>query len=59
MATMFTARSCAAPYTAGSRTAACANAVVAMPDARSIVFVVDDDVSVRESLEMLITTAGR
>jgi FixJ family two-component response regulator len=29
-----------------------------MPDARSIVFVVDDDVSVRESLELLITTAG-
>jgi len=29
-----------------------------MPDARSIVFVVDDDVSVRESLELLIRTAG-
>jgi FixJ family two-component response regulator len=29
-----------------------------MPDAPSIVFVVDDDVSVRESLELLITTAG-
>jgi FixJ family two-component response regulator len=29
-----------------------------MPDATSTVFVVDDDVSVRESLELLIRTAG-
>lgn len=29
-----------------------------MPDATSLVFVVDDDVSVRESLELLIRTAG-
>src|SRR5256884_2379882 len=29
-----------------------------MPDATSIVFVVDDDVSVRESLELLIHSAG-
>jgi FixJ family two-component response regulator len=29
-----------------------------MPDVRPIVFVVDDDVSVRESLELLIRTAG-
>ena len=29
-----------------------------MPDVPSIVFVVDDDVSVRESLELLIRTAG-
>jgi len=29
-----------------------------MPDVGSIVFVVDDDVSVRESLELLIRTAG-
>jgi FixJ family two-component response regulator len=29
-----------------------------MPDLTSIVFVVDDDVSVRESLELLIRTAG-
>jgi FixJ family two-component response regulator len=34
------------------------NEVGAMPDATSIVFVVDDDVSVRESLELLIRTAG-
>ena len=29
-----------------------------MPDVTPIVFVVDDDVSVRESLELLIRTAG-
>jgi FixJ family two-component response regulator len=29
-----------------------------MPDVMSLVFVVDDDVSVRESLELLITSAG-
>ena len=29
-----------------------------MPHATPIVFVVDDDVSVRESLELLISTAG-
>jgi FixJ family two-component response regulator len=29
-----------------------------MPDVKSIVFVVDDDVSVRESLELLIKSAG-
>jgi FixJ family two-component response regulator len=31
---------------------------IAMPEPASIVFVVDDDVSVRESLELLIKTAG-
>jgi FixJ family two-component response regulator len=31
---------------------------VTMPDATSVVFVVDDDVSVRESLELLIRSAG-
>lgn len=39
-------------------TAARAFEVVAMPYVTSIVFVVDDDVSVRESLELLIRTAG-
>ena len=29
-----------------------------MPDVQSVVFIVDDDVSVRESLELLIRTAG-
>lgn len=32
--------------------------VITMPDVASIVFVVDDDVSVRESLEGLVRTAG-
>jgi FixJ family two-component response regulator len=32
--------------------------VTTMPDTTSIVFVVDDDVSVRESLELLIKSAG-
>jgi len=32
--------------------------VLTMPDIRSIVFVVDDDVSVRDSLEILISSAG-
>ena len=32
--------------------------IFTMPDATPIVFVVDDDVSVRESLELLIRTAG-
>jgi FixJ family two-component response regulator len=32
--------------------------VLVMPDLQPIVFVVDDDVSVRESLELLIATAG-
>ena len=58
MATMFTETSRARPYTVSPSTAARANGVVAMPDSTSIVFVVDDDVSVRESLELLIRTAG-
>jgi FixJ family two-component response regulator len=32
--------------------------VLTMPDAGAIVFVVDDDISVRESLELLIKSAG-
>jgi FixJ family two-component response regulator len=58
MATMFTGTSHAGPYTVGSPTVIRAHEVVAMPDVTSIVFVVDDDVSVRESLEQLIRTAG-
>ena len=45
-------------YTAISRIAARLIEAVPMPEVRSIVFVVDDDVSVRESLELLIRTAG-
>ena len=39
-------------------TAARAIEVVPMPEITSLVFVVDDDVSVRESLELLIRSAG-
>ena len=45
-------------YTVGSSSAGRAIEVVPMPDVTSIVFVVDDDVSVRESLELLIGTMG-
>jgi FixJ family two-component response regulator len=58
MATMFTETPHAGTYTVRSPPAVRANEVVAMPDVTSIVFVVDDDVSVRESLELLIRTAG-
>jgi FixJ family two-component response regulator len=58
MPTMFTGMSYVGPYTVSPPAAASANGVVAMPDATSIVFVVDDDVSVRESLELLIRAAG-
>ena len=37
---------------------ACSIEYVTMPDVTAIVFIVDDDVSVRESLELLICTAG-
>jgi FixJ family two-component response regulator len=46
------------PHIGNSSTQARAIEVVPVPDVRSIVFVVDDDVSVRESLELLIRTAG-
>jgi len=46
------------PYTLSSPFAARLIEAVTMPDVTSIVFVVDDDVSVRESLELLISTAG-
>jgi len=45
-------------YTSGSQLTARLVKAATMPDVRSIVFVVDDDVSVRESLELLIKTAG-
>ena len=40
------------------RSSAGRTGTVAMPDVKAIVFVVDDDISVRESLELLITSAG-
>ena len=46
------------PYTVRSSTAARGLEVISMADVKSIVFVVDDDISVRESLELLIKTAG-
>jgi FixJ family two-component response regulator len=46
------------PYTVTPSITSRRNEVVAMPDSSPIVFVVDDDVSVRESLELLVTSAG-
>jgi FixJ family two-component response regulator len=45
-------------YTGHSPIASRLNEALTMPDVTSIVFVVDDDVSVRESLELLIKSAG-
>jgi FixJ family two-component response regulator len=47
-----------APYTVLSAIAPRAIEVPTMQDGTSIVFVVDDDVSVRESLDLLLRTAG-
>ena len=47
-----------APYTVPSAIAARSTEVLTMPDATPIVFVVDDDISVRESLELLIKSVG-
>ena len=46
------------PYTVTSALAVRATGAFTMPEVKSIVFVVDDDVSVRESLELLIRSAG-
>ena len=46
------------PYTGRSSVVFRAIEVVTMAEATPIVFVVDDDISVRESLELLITSAG-
>jgi len=58
MPTMFTERVARGPYTVRFLSAGRAIEVVSMPDVTSIVFIVDDDVSVRESLELLISTMG-
>ncbi len=47
-----------APYTVTSAIASRSIEVLTMPDVTPLVFVVDDDVSVRESLELLIKNAG-
>src|SRR5687767_2653534 len=57
MTTMSTGKIGRESYTGCSAIAA-RSIEVTMPDVTSIVFVVDDDVSVRESLELLIRTAG-
>jgi FixJ family two-component response regulator len=46
------------PHGVNSSSAGHGIEVVTMPDVTSIVFVVDDDISVRESLELLVSTAG-
>ena len=46
------------PHAGNSVAAARAIGAAATPNGRPIVFVVDDDVSVRESLELLLRTAG-
>ena len=58
MTPMSTENSGRGRYTASSPIGARSIEVATMPEAPSIVFVVDDDVSVRESLELLIRTAG-
>ena len=58
MTAMSMGRVTRALYTFPSAIASRLNEVLTMPDVTSIVFVVDDDVSVRESLELLIKSAG-
>ncbi len=58
MATMSTGTVTRVPYTVVSAIASRSIEVLTMPDALPIVFVVDDDLSVRESLEQLIKSAG-
>ena len=55
---MFTEMVVRGTYTLDSSIAARRIGARPMPDDKPIVFVVDDDVSVRESLELLITSAG-
>ena len=45
-------------YTVSPLAAACGVKSISMADPAGIVFVVDDDISVRESLELLITSVG-
>ena len=58
MTTMSTVNVTRAPYTVNSAIASRSIEALTTPDVTSNVFVVDDDVSVRESLELLIRTAG-
>ena len=58
MGTMSTGNVTRGPYTVSSVIASRSAEVLTMPEVTSMVFVVDDDVSVRESLELLIKSAG-
>ena len=58
MVTISTRNVAGSQYTATSAIASRSIEVLIMPDVTSVVFVVDDDVSVRESLELLVSTAG-
>jgi FixJ family two-component response regulator len=58
MTTMGTGTVTRVPYTVMAATASRSIEVLTMPDVPPIVFVVDDDLSVRESLELLIKSAG-
>jgi FixJ family two-component response regulator len=55
---MFTGHTARGSYTVSLTTPTRAIEILARPDVNAIVFVVDDDVSVRESLDLLISTAG-
>ena len=58
MTTMSAGNATRAPYTVTSAIVSRSIEVLTMPDVTPIVYVVDDDVSVRESLELLIENAG-
>ncbi len=58
MTTMSAGSATRAPYTVPSPITFRSIEVITMPDVTPIVYVVDDDVSVRESLELLIKNAG-
>ena len=55
---MFTQIIARGAYTVGPSHSAARTGAITMPQATPIVFVVDDDISVRESLELLIKHAG-
>jgi FixJ family two-component response regulator len=58
MVTISTRNVARAQYTVTSAITSRPVELLTMPDVTSVVFVVDDDVSVRESLELLVSTAG-
>jgi FixJ family two-component response regulator len=58
MTTLLTQNVIRRAYTVSPSVAARGLGTVTMPDVPAIVFVVDDDISVRESLELLLTSAG-